>query len=239
MMREDRGLSAFRTSAAGCGPTGRRNPGSGRGTRPCGLAQISARRLDIPADGTSTRRRPTPHPVIRRRDGQPSLWLAPAAALSDGIGRRQPSHRATRLPIDRYNNDGRGAFTSSQRWVQGLRCGGAHECSRCADWTAPWTLLSSLAKADRTFFVIARRARAPRAPGRPSRARWTRVSLLAAPTRWLCRRPDGPRGAEPARKAGRLAGRVVPAPRQSGAAGPGGQPRRAAATSSRCQPAPR
>ena len=88
----------------------------------------SARCLDIPADGTSTRRRATPHPETRWT----VLALACPGGSVDGIGRRQPSHRATRLPIDRYNNDGRGAFTSSQRWVQGFTVRWAAELdARC------------------------------------------------------------------------------------------------------------
>ena len=79
------------------------------------------RHLDLaPADSSSG------HPET----SWTALTLACPGGSVDGLGRRQPSHRATQLPIDRYNNDGRGAFTSSQRWVQGLRCGEAHECSR-------------------------------------------------------------------------------------------------------------
>src|SRR5271166_102583 len=96
LMCEDRGLSAFRTSAAGVG----RPPGGtqGPGVVPARAAwRRSARRLDIPADGTSTRRRPTPHPETRWT----ALALTYPGGSVDGIGRRQLSHRATRLPTDR------------------------------------------------------------------------------------------------------------------------------------------
>ena len=87
----------------------------------------SARRLNIPADGTSTRRRPTPHPETRWT----ALALACPGGSVDGISRRQPSHRATRLPINRYHNDHRGALTSSQRWVQGFTVRSGARVFRC------------------------------------------------------------------------------------------------------------
>ena len=86
----------------------------------------SARCLDIPADGTSTRRRSAPHPETR--------WIVLALACPggsvDGIGCRQPSHRATRLPIDTITTVGVPSRPVNDG-CRALRCGGPHECSRC------------------------------------------------------------------------------------------------------------
>ena len=126
-MCEDRGLSAFRTSAAGRRPARRRNPGSRRGARPCGLAQIGqapGSRQPTPRPGAG----PAPHPETR--------WAAlavngPGDSVR-GIGHRQPTHQATPgyRSIDRITTVGVPSRPVKDG-CRALRRDGAHRCSRC------------------------------------------------------------------------------------------------------------
>jgi hypothetical protein len=127
LMCEDRGLSAFRTSAAGCEPTLRRNPGSRRGARPYGLAQIGqapGSRQPTPRPGAG----PAPHPETR--------WAALALACPGdsvrGIGHHQPTHQATPgyRSIDRIMTVGVPSRPVKDG-CRALRRDRAHRCSPC------------------------------------------------------------------------------------------------------------
>ena len=106
-----------------------------------------------PAAGTSTRRRPAPHPRTR--------WTALALACPGdsvrGMAHRQPSHRATpQLPIDRIMT----VEVPSRPVKDGcrtLRRGGAHSCEtacRSNGWKRGFLWMNQLGCAD---FASARR----------------------------------------------------------------------------------